>query len=81
MVCRIRTSDWECTRAATARFGSVETEIKNLKPDFQSTNEKQSLVKEASSTAVRWQGPLGVGSRREHPSSSSDAYEGVGRGS
>lgn len=53
---------------------------KNLKPDFQSTNNKQLLVKEASSTAVQWQGPLGVGSQAEHHSSSSDASEGVGRG-
>lgn len=52
----------------------------NLKPDFDSTNKNQSLVKVASSTAVQWQGPLGVGSQGEHHSFSSDASEGVGRG-
>lgn len=47
---------------------------------FEVHNEKTLLVKEASSKAVQWQGPLGAGSQGEHHSSSSDAYEGVGRG-
>lgn len=56
------------------------TEPKSLNPDFQSTNEKQSLVKVASSAAVQWQGPLEVDSLGEHHSFSSDASEGVGKG-
>lgn len=48
--------------------------------DSQITNEKQSLVKVASSAAVQWQGPRGVDSQGEHHSSSSDASEGVERG-
>lgn len=46
----------------------------------QITNEKQSLVKVASSAAVQWQGPQGADSQGEHHSSSSDASEGVERG-